>query len=120
MLTRVIHATQKKDSTASLGISGAIGLGPVRMTALALGSAACGSLGALYDSQKSADAGLPESRGLGASGMVQGVMVATMLAQPRWPVSAVQSNTCALFSWGQFVASGCGSGWAGLARRDET
>lgn len=86
MLTSPSH----KDSTASLGISGAIGLGPIRLTALALGSAACGSLGSLYDFQKTAAAGLPEPRGLGASGMVQGVMMATMLAQPRWPVSFSQ------------------------------
>lgn len=57
------------------------------MTVLALGSALFGSLGSLYDYQKNAEAGLPESRGLGASGMVEGVMMATMLAQPRWPVS---------------------------------
>lgn len=57
------------------------------MTVLALGSAVCGSLGSLYDYQKTAQAGLPEPRGLGASGMVEGVMMATMLAQPRWPVS---------------------------------
>ncbi|KAJ0116853.1 hypothetical protein J7T55_010004 [Diaporthe amygdali] len=73
-------------SIASLGFSRAIGLGPVRMTILALGSAAGGSLGALYDYQQSAQAGLPESRGLGASGMVEGIMMATMLAQPRWPM----------------------------------
>ncbi|KAL1859618.1 hypothetical protein Daus18300_009483 [Diaporthe australafricana] len=73
-------------STASLGFSNAIGLGPVRMTVLALGSALFGSLGSLYDYQKNAEAGLPESRGLGASGMVEGVMMATMLAQPRWPM----------------------------------
>ncbi|KAI3390605.1 hypothetical protein diail_9095 [Diaporthe ilicicola] len=73
-------------TTASLGFSGAIGLGPVRMTALALGSAVFGSLGSLYDYQKSAEAGLQESHGLGASGMVEGIMMATMLAQPRWPM----------------------------------
>jgi hypothetical protein len=37
--------------------------------------------------------GLPETRGLGASGMVQGIMVATMLAQPRWPVSVSQAGS---------------------------
>ncbi|KAL2279016.1 hypothetical protein FJTKL_13997 [Diaporthe vaccinii] len=79
-------------STASLGISGAIGLGPIRLTALALGSAVCGSLGSLYDYQKTAEAGLQEPRGLGASGMVEGVMMATMLAQPRWPVSPLNST----------------------------
>lgn len=83
--------SRQKDSTASLGLSGAIGLGPVRLTVLALGSAVCGSLGSLYDYQQSAAAGLPESRGLGASGMVEGVMMATMLAQPRWPVSDSQT-----------------------------
>lgn len=87
-----------KDSTASLGISGAIGLGPVRLTALALGSAVFGSLGSLYDYQKAYEAGLPESRGLGASGMVEGVMMATMLAQPRWPVSTLNS-TYSLSPW---------------------
>lgn len=80
----------QKDSTASLGLSGAIGLGPFRLAVLGLGSAVCGSLGSLYDYQKTAEAGLPESRGLGASGMVEGIMMATMLAQPRWPVSASQ------------------------------
>lgn len=62
------------------------------MTILALGSAVGGSLGALYDYQQSAQAGLPESRGLGASGMVEGIMMATMLAQPRWPVRAYDAH----------------------------
>ncbi|POS79595.1 hypothetical protein DHEL01_v202018 [Diaporthe helianthi] len=73
-------------STASLGLSTAIGLGPIRLAVLGLGSAVCGSLGSLYDCKKTAEAGLPESRGLGASGMVEGVMMATVLAQPRWPM----------------------------------
>ena len=87
-LAHVDQIITRKDSTASLGLSGAIGLGPIRLAILGLGSAVCGSLGSLYDYQKSAEAGLPELRGLGASGMVEGVMMATMLAQPRWPVSA--------------------------------
>lgn len=67
------------------------------MAALALGSAVCGSLGSLYDYQQSARAGLPDPRGLGASGMVEGVMMATMLAQPRWPVSASNLTESLLF-----------------------
>lgn len=81
------------DSTASLGLSGAIGIGPIRLAVLGIGSAVCGSLGSLYDYQKTAEAGLTESRGLGASGMVEGVMMATMLAQPRWPVSGFRCNS---------------------------
>ncbi|ROW07455.1 hypothetical protein VMCG_03926 [Cytospora schulzeri] len=73
-------------TTANLGFSYLIGMGPLRMSALALGSAVCGSLGSLYDYNKAAEAGLPESSGLGASGMVEGIMVATMLAVPRLPM----------------------------------
>lgn len=86
-LTNADKIITQTDSTASLGLSGAIGIGPIRLAVLGIGSAVCGSLGSLYDYQKTAEAGLPESRGLGASGMVEGVMMATMLAQPRWPVS---------------------------------
>ncbi|KUI61826.1 Rhomboid protein 1, mitochondrial [Cytospora mali] len=74
------------NTTASLGFSYLIGLGPLRMGTLALGSALCGSLGSLYDYRKAAEAGLPESSGLGASAMVEGVMVATMLAVPKLPM----------------------------------
>lgn len=74
------------NTTANIGFSHLIGLSPLRMSALALGSALCGSLGTLYDYDKAARAGLPEGSSLGASGMVEGIMVATMLAVPRLPM----------------------------------
>ncbi|KAK7736659.1 hypothetical protein SLS53_006865 [Cytospora paraplurivora] len=76
----VLHTTVK------IGFSHLIGLGPVRMGTLAVGSALCGSLGSLYDYGKAAEAGMGEGSGLGASGMVEGLMVATALAVPRLPM----------------------------------
>lgn len=64
----------------------AVGLGPLRLSTLALGSALGGSMGGLYDSTQRIRAGEPDIPGLGASGMVQGMLVATMLAVPRLPV----------------------------------
>lgn len=75
------------NTTANLGCSSLIGMSPARMAALALGSGVCGSLAFLYDSAMSSEgSGLPESAGLGASGMLGGTMMATMLAVPRLPM----------------------------------
>ncbi|KAJ4387800.1 hypothetical protein N0V93_008402 [Gnomoniopsis smithogilvyi] len=63
-----------------------VGLGPIRLATLALGSALGGSVGALYDNTQRIRAGEPDVPGLGASGMVQGMLVATMLAAPRLPM----------------------------------
>lgn len=63
-----------------------VGLGPGRLAVLALGSALGGSFGALFDSYKSTQAGQPDIPGLGASGMVQGMLMATMLAAPWLPM----------------------------------
>lgn len=63
-----------------------VGLGPLRLGALALGSALGGSLGALYDNTQRIRAGQPDTPGLGASGVVQGMLVATMLAAPLLPM----------------------------------
>lgn len=65
-----------------------VGLGPLRLSTLALGSALGGSLGSLYDSTQRIRAGEPDIPGLGASGMVQGMLVATMLATPQLPMHA--------------------------------
>lgn len=64
-----------------------VGLGPLRLTTLALGSALGGSMGSLYDNSQRIRAGEPDMPGLGASGIVQGMLVATMLAAPRLPMN---------------------------------
>lgn len=67
-------------------IASYVGLGPGRLAVLALGSALGGSFGALCDSYTSTEAGQPDIPGLGASGMVQGMLMATMLAVPWLPM----------------------------------
>lgn len=66
-----------------------VGLGPLRLATLALGSALGGSVGALYDNTQRIRAGEPDVPGLGASGMVQGMLVATMLAAPLLPMQVL-------------------------------
>lgn len=63
-----------------------VGLGPLRLATLALGSALGGSVGALYDNTQRIRAGERDVPGQGASGMVQGMLVATMLAAPLLPM----------------------------------
>ncbi|KAF3763686.1 hypothetical protein M406DRAFT_352435 [Cryphonectria parasitica EP155] len=70
-------------------IASHVGVGPGRLAALALGSALGGSAGSLYDSTRRVQNGEPDVPGLGASGMVQGMLVATMLAAPRLPMQVM-------------------------------
>ncbi|KAI0146907.1 hypothetical protein GGR57DRAFT_286030 [Xylariaceae sp. FL1272] len=70
----------------SCTIAAMVGLGPLRVGALALGSALAGSVGALYDADAMMKKGGPDMYGLGASGMVQGMLVATMRAAPGLPM----------------------------------
>ncbi|KAI1322360.1 hypothetical protein F5Y16DRAFT_386720 [Xylariaceae sp. FL0255] len=63
-----------------------VGMGPLRWSMLALGSAVGGSLGSLYDSAEMAKLGERDAPGLGASGMVQGMLVATVRAAPYLPM----------------------------------
>ncbi|KAI1261757.1 hypothetical protein F5Y18DRAFT_400372 [Xylariaceae sp. FL1019] len=71
----------------SCSIAAMVGLGPVRVGALALGSALAGSAGSLYDAKAMTKKGGPDTHGLGASGMVQGMLVGTMMAVPRLPMN---------------------------------
>lgn len=64
-----------------------IGLGPLRLGTLAVGSALSGSIGCLYSNNRQIKNGEPELPVLGASSIVQGLLVATMLAAPRLPVN---------------------------------
>ncbi|PSR90865.1 hypothetical protein BD289DRAFT_203682 [Coniella lustricola] len=66
-----------------------IGLSPLRFTLLGLGSALGGSAGALYDKNRCIRNGEPDIPSLGASGMVQGMLVATMFAAPWLPMSVM-------------------------------
>lgn len=71
-------------------IAGAVGLGPARLTLLALGSALGGSAGALLDNRRRGSADdAPVLDALGASGMVQGMLVATACAAPRLPMNVM-------------------------------
>lgn len=70
-------------------IASYVGVGPVKLAALALGSALGGSAGSLYDASARARAGEPDMPGLGASGMVQGMLMATMLAAPWLPMNVL-------------------------------
>lgn len=74
----------------SIATSRAVGLGPLRLATLALGAALSGSAGFLYDNTTNNNNtnGSSTTSALGASGMVQGMLVATMLAAPRLPVYA--------------------------------
>lgn len=63
-----------------------LGLGPARIGVLALGSALGGSAGHLIDSCAQIAAGRPERSALGASGVVQGMLVATACRAPLLPM----------------------------------
>lgn len=67
----------------SADVALALGISPARLAALSLGSALSGSAGSLLGRDKQ------DIPGLGASGMVQGMLVATMLAAPKLPVNVM-------------------------------
>lgn len=87
-----------------------VGLGPLRLTALALGSALGGSIGALYDNMQRMRAGERDTPGLGASAMVEGMLVATMLAAPRLPMQlffipieiSYRTVVCGFVAWDMY------------------